>query len=112
MQIGGENRMSTVHRESGCVFHVDLDKCYFSPRLGYERAWIASLVKPYETVVNMFAGVGCFSIIIAKRVESTRVFSIDLNPSAVTLMQENIRLNKVYGRVIPLLGGSKIIVER
>ena len=111
MHIAGENRANTVHRESGCVFHVDLDKCYFSPRLGYERARIAKIVKPDETIVNMFAGVGCFSIMIAKGVESARVFSIDLNPSAVALMQDNIRLNRVYGRVIPLLGDAKIIVE-
>jgi tRNA (guanine37-N1)-methyltransferase len=111
MHIAGENRTNTVHRESGCVFQVDLDKCYFSPRLGYERARIAKIVKPNETVVNMFAGVGCFSIIIAKHVESARVFSIDLNPKAITLMQDNIRLNRVYGRVIPLLGDAKIIAE-
>jgi tRNA (guanine37-N1)-methyltransferase len=59
----------------------------------------------------MFAGVGCFSIIIAKRVNSARVFSIDVNPTAVNLMQENIRLNRVYGRVIPLLGDAKTTVE-
>jgi tRNA (guanine37-N1)-methyltransferase len=53
MHIAGENRGSTFHRESGCVFHVDLDKCYFSPRLGYERARIAKLVKPDETVVSL-----------------------------------------------------------
>lgn len=111
MHIAGENRATTVHRESGCVFQVDLDKCYFSPRLGYERSRIAKIVKPDEIVVNMFAGVGCFSIIIAKHVKSARVFSIDLNPSAVALMQDNIRLNRVYGRVIPLIGDAKIIVE-
>jgi tRNA (guanine37-N1)-methyltransferase len=41
--VAGENRTNTVHKESGCVFSVDLDKCYFSPRLGHERAGIASL---------------------------------------------------------------------
>jgi tRNA (guanine37-N1)-methyltransferase len=110
--VAGENRTSTLHRESGCVFSVDLDNCYFSPRLSHERARAASLVKPGETVVNMFAGVGCFSIMIAKHVNSARVFSIDVNPAAVNLMQENIKLNRVYGRVIPLLGDAKTTVER
>ncbi len=112
MHVAGERRAKTIHKESGCVFSVDLEKCYFSPRLSHERARIARLVNPDETVVNMFAGVGCFSMVIAKHVNSTRVFSIDVNPTAVNLMQENIRLNRVFGRVIPLLGDAKTIVER
>jgi tRNA (guanine37-N1)-methyltransferase len=110
--VAGENRTCTVHKESGCSFMVDVEKCYFSPRLSGERLRIARLVQPGETVVNMFAGVGCFSIIIAKHVNSARVFSIDVNPSAVGFMRENIRLNRVYGRVIPLLGDAKATVER
>jgi tRNA (guanine37-N1)-methyltransferase len=110
--ITGENRTRTVHKESGCIFSVDLDKCYFSPRLSHERLRIATLVKPDETVLNMFAGVGCFSIIIVKQANSARVFSIDINPTAIKLMHENIRLNKTYGQVIPLLGDAKTIIER
>lgn len=59
----------------------------------------------------MFAGVGCFSIIIAKHVNDAKVYSIDVNPSAVQFMAENVRLNRLYGKVIPLLGDSKEIVE-
>jgi tRNA (guanine37-N1)-methyltransferase len=39
------------------------------------------------------------------------VFSIDVNPAAIQFMRENIRLNRVYGKVIPLLGDSKAIIE-
>ena len=109
--IAGEDRTHTVHRESSCQFSVDVKKCYFSPRLSNERLRVASLVKPRETIVNMFAGVGCFSIIIAKYTSAARVFSIDINPAAIEFMRENIRLNSVYGKVIPILGDSKIIVE-
>jgi tRNA (guanine37-N1)-methyltransferase len=105
--VAGENRTHTVHREFGCVFAVDVAKCYFSPRLSHERMRIAKLVEPGETVVNMFAGVGCFSIIIAKYSGAAKVFSIDLNPAAFQFMQENIRLNRVYDKVVPLLGDSK-----
>jgi tRNA (guanine37-N1)-methyltransferase len=108
----GENRTSTIHRESGCLFSVDVEKCYFSPRLYHERSRIATLIKPNETVVNMFAGVGCFSITITKHVNTAKVFSIDANPTAFQFMRENVRLNRVYGNVIPLLGDSKAIIER
>jgi len=109
--VAGENKTSTVHKESGCLFSVDVEKCYFSPRLSHERSRIARIIKPKETVVNMFAGVGCFSIIIAKQVNTSKVFSIDVNPEAIQFMQENIRLNRVYDKVIPLLGDSKEIIN-
>jgi tRNA (guanine37-N1)-methyltransferase len=109
--LTGESKTSTKHRESGCVFAVDVKKCYFSPRLSYERSRIARLVKSGETVVNMFAGVGCFSIIIAKTVPQTRVFSIDVNPAAIEYMKENVKINRAYGKVTPLLGDSKDIIN-
>jgi tRNA (guanine37-N1)-methyltransferase len=107
----GDNKTNTVHKESDCFFAVDVAKCYFSPRLSYERSRIASIIKPEETIVNMFAGVGCFSIMIAKSVPETKVFSIDVNPTAVQYMVENIRVNRVYGRVFPLSGDSKEIIN-
>jgi tRNA (guanine37-N1)-methyltransferase len=112
LYLMGEKKTRTVHREFGCLFAVDIAKCYFSPRLSNERQRIASAVKPREIVVNMFAGVGCFSIMIAKKADPERVYSIDINPSAFQIMKENIRLNRVYDKVIPLQGDSKEITER
>jgi tRNA (guanine37-N1)-methyltransferase len=109
--VAGENKTSTIHREFGCLFSVDAAQCYFSPRLSHERMRITRLVKPNETVVNMFAGVGCFSIVIAKHANPAKVFSIDVNPAAVQFMQENIRLNRVYGKLTPLLGDAKEIIN-
>lgn len=109
--LAGEGKTRTKYRESGCVFAVDVEKCYFSPRLSHERDRIARLVKNGETVVNMFAGVGCFSVIIAKTAPQTKVYSIDLNPLAFRYMEENVKINRVYGRVTPILGDSKNIVN-
>ncbi|MGB9740922.1 MAG: class I SAM-dependent methyltransferase [Candidatus Bathyarchaeia archaeon] len=110
--IAGENKTVTFHRESRCVFHVDVKNCYFSPRLFFERMRIARSVKKGEVVVNMFAGVGCFSIIIGKHSCAVKVYSIDINPVAFNYMVENVRLNRLYGKVVPLLGDAKEIIER
>jgi tRNA (guanine37-N1)-methyltransferase len=110
--VVGENKTETIHKEFGCLFKVDLKEAYFSPRLSYERMRIAKLVKPNEIVVNLFAGVGCFSLIIAKFSKVEKVYSIDINPEAIRYMKENILLNKLIGRVIPLLGDAKEIVEK
>jgi tRNA (guanine37-N1)-methyltransferase len=109
--IAGENKTVTVHKESGCLFSVDVAKCYFSPRLSYERMRIARQIRNGEVIVNMFSGVGFFSIVIAKHSNAEKVYSIDVNPVAFKYMQENVRLNRVYGKVIPLLGDAKEIIE-
>ena len=109
--LAGENKTSTSHKESGCTFKLDVEKCYFSPRLSHEHLRIAKLVQSGETVVNMFAGVGCFSIIIAKTASQSKVYSIDVNPTAVQYMEENVKINQVYDRVIPILGDSKEIIQ-
>jgi tRNA (guanine37-N1)-methyltransferase len=109
--LAGENKTSTTHKESGCTFKVDVEKCYFSPRLSHEHLRIAKLVKSGETVVNMFAGVGCFSIIIAKTQSKTKIYSIDVNPTAVQCMDENVRINQVCDSVFPILGDAKDIIQ-
>jgi tRNA (guanine37-N1)-methyltransferase len=108
--VAGERRTETLHREYGCVFKVDLAEAYFSPRLSYERMRVGTLVRRGETVVNMFAGVGCFSIIIAKHSQVGKVYSIDLNPAAVQLLRENIALNKMRRRVEAIGGDAREVV--
>lgn len=110
--IAGEKRTTTVHKESGCLFSVDVEKCYFSPRLFYERTRVAKQVKNGEIILNMFAGVGCFSIVIAKHSNAKKIYSVDINPIAIQYMQENIRLNRVYGKVVVLEGDAKDIARK
>ena len=109
--IAGEPKTETTYREGGCDFRVDLAKVYFSPRLATERLRLAKQVKPGEVVVNMFAGVGCYSILIAKHSGGARVYSIDKNPAAFEYMRENIRINKLGDRVVPILGDAREVVE-
>jgi len=96
--IAGENRTKTIHKEHGCFFRVDLSKVFFSPRLSTEHQRIAQKVDKGERVVDMFAGVGPFSILIAKRLDDVRVEAIDANPQAVELLRENF--THVASRVI------------
>ncbi len=109
--IAGEPKTETIHREHGCLFKVDVKEVYFSPRLGFERMRIANLIRANEIVVNMFAGVGCYSIVIAKHSGAARIHSIDINPIAVKYMRENVLLNKVVNEVLPIEGDSKTVIE-
>jgi tRNA (guanine37-N1)-methyltransferase len=104
--IWGNESLETTYRESGCIFKADLKQVFLSPRLAYERMRIAKKVSPGETIINMFSGVGCFSILIAKMQPQTTIYSIDVNPYAYEYMKENVALNKVEGMVKPILGDA------
>ena len=109
--LAGEKRFETIYREHGCIFKVNLKEVFFSPRLSGERIRIARLVEDGEVIVNMFAGIGTFSIIIARNAKPRKIFSIDINPKAIELMKENIKMNKVEGIVIPILGDAAKMIE-
>lgn len=105
--ISGENSPITVYKEHGCTFKVDVINTYFSPRLSTERLRIAKLTEPNEVIVNMFGGVGTFSIIISRYNKSAKVYSIDSNPIAVDMCRQNIEINKLRGNVFPVLGDAE-----
>jgi len=109
--VAGEPKFETIHKEHGCLYKVNLSTAYFTPRLSAERLRVANLVKEGEVIINMFAGVGPYSILIAKKVKDVKVYSIDNNPEAYRYMLENIKLNKVEHKVIPLLGDSAEIIK-
>ena len=110
--IEGERKTETEYKENGCVFIVDVEKAFFSPRLSTERERISNLVNDGDVIINMFGGVGMFSILAAKK-KSCTVYNIDINPVASKLCEENIRLNKLKGKVISLNGdATKIIKEK
>jgi tRNA (guanine37-N1)-methyltransferase len=107
----GVNRTETIHKELGCRFKIDISKAFFSPRLSGEHKRVAEQVKPGECVVDMFAGVGPFSILIAKRLSDVQIHAIDANPEAAKLIEENARMNKVQDRIKVWAGDARAVVK-
>ena len=108
--IAGEDNTETEYREFGCKFIVDVQNAFFSPRLSTERDRIANLIQEGEVMTNMFAGVGMFSIIAAKK-KKCEVYSLDINPVASNLCERNIKLNKLAGEVISISGDARQIIN-
>src|SRR5574338_662015 len=108
--LAGEDKTETEYKEHGCRFRVDVEKTFFSPRLSTERERIAELIKEGETVINMFGGVGMFSIVAAKK-KKCHVYNIDINPDAVRLCSENILLNRLKGTVESIEGDAARVIE-
>ena len=110
--LAGEDNTRTEYKEFGCRFIVDVENAFFSPRLSTERERIANLIQDGEIMTNMFAGVGMFSIMAAKKKKCT-IYSLDINPIASNLCEENTKLNKLAGEVISINGdAAKIIKEK
>ncbi len=101
--LAGEPVTATECIEYGMRFKIDLEAAYFSARLANERQRIVSLMKEEERVCDMFAGVGPFAIALAEKADL--VIAGDLNPGAVLLMEQNIRLNR-RKNIIPMLADA------
>ena len=108
--IAGEPRTETKHKEYGVTFILDVAKVYFSPRLGGEHYRISQLVLPGEIVLDMFAGIGPFSIMIAKYSKARSIYSIDMNKHAIEYLIKNVDLNKIQN-IYPLEGDAHELME-
>ncbi len=105
--IAGEGS-ETVHKENGCLFKLDITKVMFSLGNQSERMRVARLVEDGEVVVDMFAGIGYFSIPISVHSNARRIYSIEINPDSYHYLLENIRLNGVQN-IVPILGDSMFV---
>jgi tRNA wybutosine-synthesizing protein 2 len=99
----------TTHLENGIRFKFDASKLMFSSGNIEERMRMAELRCDGETVVDMFAGIGYFSIPLAVYQRPERVIACELNPVAHAYLTENTRLNKVERIVQPFLGDCRAL---
>lgn len=102
-QILYGNDTETINKENGCLFKLDLAKVMWSKGNNNERLRIAKLVGDGETVIDMFAGIGYFSIPIGVHSNAKEVISIEINPNSYYYLCENIKLNKL-DNITPVLG--------
>jgi len=110
----GENKKETIYVESGCKFKLNVETCYFSPRLSNERIEIAKLIAKLSAkskikkpkILVMFAGVAPFSIIISKFFgdKSGKIVSVELGKECNKYAKENVLLNKVSN--VEIVGGD------
>jgi tRNA (guanine37-N1)-methyltransferase len=108
--VAGERKTTTVHREYGREFVVDLTEVYFTPRLAEERERVASQVVEGETVFDMFAGVGPFTVAASE--SGAEVVASDINTHAVELLRENAERNGVADRVVAYNEDARLVADR
>jgi len=109
--IAGLSHTETVHREDGVIFKLDPMRTMFSPGNLRERMRMGRLGAG-ETVVDMFAGIGYFTLPMAVHSRPKKIVAIEINPVAYGYLVENVRLNHVDEIVEPVLGDCAEAVPR
>ncbi|WP_209731847.1 class I SAM-dependent methyltransferase [Methanococcus voltae] len=98
--LAGEGETLTLYKENGYKLYVDVAKVYFSPRLSWERNRIMQKVEKDDVIIDMFCGVGPYSIACK---DAKKIYSIDVNPEAIKLLKENIKFNNLENKIVPIL---------
>ncbi len=104
-------RTETVHVEGGVRYKLDVSRVMFSSGNSAERVSIAQLVRPGQVVVDLFAGIGYFTLPIAVHSRAATVHACELNPVAFRYLLENVRLNRVRN-VVPHFGDCRKTAPR
>lgn len=109
--IGGAKNKVTTYKENNAVMRLNVETCYFSPRLATERLRIAKLVKRNESVLVMFSGVAPYPLVIAKNSKAKEIYGVEVNPEAHKYALENVKLNKA-DNIFLFKGNVKSIVPK
>ena len=89
--IAGEKRKETIYKENGVQMELNVETCYFSPRLSTERKRIADLVQDNEKVLVLFSGVAPYPLVIAKHANPDLIVGVEKNPDAHRFALYNCR---------------------
>ncbi|MBA7507074.1 hypothetical protein ES706_05790 [subsurface metagenome] len=105
--LAGKDDSIVIHKEHGVLYKFDITKIMFSKGNLNERKYLTTLVKPGEYIIDMFAGIGYFSLPIGIHSEAKIIYSIELNSIAFKYLQENVKLNHLEEKIIPIFGNCK-----
>lgn len=109
--LAGERRKTTLHKENNVKVKLNVETCYFSPRLSNERLRVSNLVKKGESVLVMFSGVGIYPLVISKNALAKEIYGIEINHFAHKFAEENVKLNKIKNIKL-FLGDVKKIIPK
>jgi len=109
--IAGDENTVTTHVEYGCKYRFDVRKVMFAKGNVSERVRIAKQVKDGEIIVDMFAGLGYFTIPIGKMSKAEKIYSIELNPVSFEFFEENLKINHIHN-VEAINGDNREVIDR
>jgi len=109
--IAGDKNTEVCHFENKVYFCFDAGKVMFAKGNVAERGRLPKQVKMNEVIIDMFVGIGYFSVPIAKIAKPKKIYAIDLNPDSIKYLKKTIEKNKLKNIEV-IKGDSKEIIER
>ena len=106
------NDTESVRLENGIFYQFDVSKVMFASGNVDERHRMRELDCDNETIVDMFAGIGYFTLPIAKFTGARKVFACEKNPESYVYLIKNIERNGVSEKVVPILGDNRHILGK
>ena len=82
-------------KELGVTYGLDVTKIMFSSGNGTEKARMGGVHAAGETVVDLFAGIGYYTLQLLRHAGVAKVFACEWNPNSVAALRHNLRLNDV-----------------
>ncbi|BFH72532.1 methyltransferase domain-containing protein [Sulfurisphaera javensis] len=95
--ISGEYKTTTVYRENGINFYVDISKVYVNPSLSAERKNLSDEIECKGIILDAFCGYGAFTLYLLKK--CSYVVAGDLNLDGLYMLKKSLSLNKLPGYV-------------
>ena len=106
MLLGDEDWV--VRRESGVDYGYNLTQCMFSAGNVNERRRMGEVAGAGETVLDLYAGIGYYSLPILVHSQVEHVHCCEWNPNAVRALETNLKSNGVVGRSTVHLGNNRV----
>jgi len=110
--IYGSSETETIHKENGIKFKLDPQKVMFSSGNMSERIHMSKISCKDEIIIDMFAGIGYFTLPLAVYCKPKKIFACEKNPAAYNFLKENIVLNHVSNIVEPLKGDNREVLPK
>ncbi|WP_393971649.1 class I SAM-dependent methyltransferase family protein [Oxyplasma meridianum] len=98
------------HLENGVIYIFDPEKVMFSPGNVNERHNFLNLIRDGEKVLDMFAGIGYFSLQIARHTKASSVHCVDINPLSLEYLRKSAIWNRLDQIIETHLGDCRITV--
>ena len=101
------NETETIHIENAIKYKLDTEELMFSSGNIDERIRMAKIDNKDEVIVDMFAGIGYFTLPMAVHGDPYKVYAVEINPTSHHYLRENIKINRVQDIVKTWCGDNR-----